>query len=79
MTRNEANKKETELIKLLEKQYPDIVAHIDIIDGTDEIAISFFWNRISVQRWNDAQTFKGKARDYQMIIETEILPFFNKN
>ena len=58
MNRNEASKKETELIKLFENRYPDIVTHIDIVEGADEIAISFFWNRISKQRWNDAQTFK---------------------
>ena len=38
--------------------------------------VRFFWNRISVDRWNDAQTFKCKDMDYQKVLEKEIIPFF---
>ena len=79
MNINDAKIKEAELIQLLKDRYPDIVAHIDPINGTDEIAISFFWNRISAQRWNNAQSFKGKSVDYQKILTNEIIPYFNKD
>lgn len=78
MTRNDANRKETELKDLLKNQYPDISPHIDVIDGTEEIAISFFWNRLSAESWNDAQIFRGKSGDYEKILLTEVVPFFQK-
>ncbi|REG83033.1 hypothetical protein [Winogradskyella sediminis] len=76
MTHKEAEQKANELTKMFKSKYSDIVAHVDLIEGTDEIIISFFWNRISVERWNDAQTFKCKDMDYQKVLEKEIIPFF---
>jgi len=76
MNHKEAQQKANELIKLFKPKYTDLVAHIDIVEGTNDIVISFFWNRISKQMWNDTQSFKCKANRYQTILETEILPFF---
>ena len=76
MKQQEAEQKTNELIEMLRPKYSDLVAHVDIVDGTDEIVISFFWNRISVEKWNDAKTFKCKAKDYQTVVDTKIIPFF---
>lgn len=76
MNHKEAKQKTSELIELFKPKYSDLVANVDIIEGTNDIVISFFWNRISVQKWNDAQTFKCNSKDYQTVLENEIIPFF---
>ena len=48
MTPKEAERKGIKLTKMFKSKHPDIIAHVDLIEGTDEIVISFFWNRISV-------------------------------
>ncbi len=77
MTNQEAKQKEKQLTELFKSKYPDIISHVDLINETEEINISFFWNRISKERWNDAKTYRIKAVDYQKVLETEIIPFFN--
>ncbi|TBV26544.1 hypothetical protein DMZ43_05615 [Meridianimaribacter sp. CL38] len=74
-------KTEQEALKLqehLNTKYPDLVAHIDTVEGTDDIVISFFWNRISTVKWNDAKTFKCKSSDFHKVVNSEILPFFEE-
>ncbi len=73
----EAKQKEEELVKLLQLKYPDLTGHIDIIEATNEIVISFFWNRLTIQKWNDAISFKCKNVDYQTTLQNKILPYFN--
>lgn len=76
MNHREATQKAAELVEMLKSKYADIVAHIDVVDGTNDIVISFFWNRKSVEMWNDTQSFRCEAKDYQKLLETEIIPFF---
>ena len=77
MTPKEAERKGIKLTKMFKSKHPDIIAHVDLIEGTDEIVISFFWNRISVEKWSDAQTFRCKGIDYLNVLKMEIIPFFN--
>ncbi|PIF59813.1 hypothetical protein [Flavobacterium sp. 2] len=76
MNHLEAKQEENELVKLLSTKYPDLIAHIDIFEATDEIVISFFWNRITIEKWNDATSFKCHNKDYQKVLKTEIIPYF---
>lgn len=76
MKQQEAEQKANELVEMLRPKYSDLVAHVDIVDGTDDIVISFFWNRISAEQWNDAKRFRCKDIDYQTVVDTKIIPFF---
>ncbi|TYP73663.1 hypothetical protein [Aquimarina intermedia] len=58
MTRQQADLNENELIELVSKKYLDLISHIDLIKGIDEISISFFWYRISKDKWNNAKSFR---------------------
>lgn len=76
MNHLEAEQEEKELAKLLNTKHPDLIVHIDVFEATDEIVISFFWNRITMERWNDATSFKCQSKDYQKVLKTEIIPHF---
>lgn len=65
MTQEEADIKAEKLKYVLRKKYIDIVAHIDLIPGTDKIKISLFWNRKSEDQWNEAKVYNIKASEYE--------------
>ena len=77
MTNQEAKQIENHLTEMFKIKHPDIKVHIDLIEGTDKIVITFFWNRISQQNWEDSQSFRMKYQNYESIITSEIIPFFN--
>jgi adenylate cyclase len=76
MTSEQKENIEKELTSLLKSKHSDLRAHVDEFDSNGTIIISFFWDRISKQNWNNAKKFKCHINDYPKIIETEILPFF---
>lgn len=77
MTKQEAIQIETQLTEMFKTKHPDIKTHIDFIDGTDKIVISFFWNRLSQQKWDNAKSFRMESLNYESILTSEIIPFFN--
>lgn len=77
MTEQQAEKIEIQLTEKLKIKHPDIKTHVDIINGTNEINISFFWNRISVEKWNDAKSFRMNSEEYNNKLTTEIIPYFD--
>ena len=77
MTEQEAKQTEMQLTEMFKAKFFDIKCHIDIVGETDKINISFFWNRISIEKWNDSKNFRIKDTDFQHILENEIIPFFN--
>ena len=79
MNQNQLKNIEEEIKKILIQKYPDIQIHVDQINGTDQISIALFWNRISAERWNDAESFRCKLGDYQRTIDNEIRPLAHKN
>ena len=76
MTQQEAKKIEYQLTEMFKIRYPDIKSHVDLIPGTDEINISFFWNGISKEKWNNAKSFRMKSEVYSKRLKMEIIPFF---
>lgn len=76
MTHQEAEQIAKELTELFKPKYSDLVAHVDLVNGTDKINISFFWDRISKENWKEAKTFRLKTKDYHKTLENEIIPFF---
>lgn len=77
MTKQEAIQIETQLTEMFKTKHQDIKTHIDFIEGTDKIVISFFWNRISQQKWDEFKSFRMESLNYESILTTEIIPFFN--
>ena len=73
MNRIEAAQKEIELATLLSTKYPDIQAHVDLIAGSDEIIISFFWDQINRDHWAKSKSFRCKSTDYNNILNNEIM------
>ncbi len=77
MTKQEATQIENQLTEMFKIKHPDIKTHIDTIEGTDKIVITFFWNRISQQNWEDSKSFRVKYQNFESILTSEIIPFFN--
>lgn len=77
MTKQQAILLENQLTEMFKSKHSDIKTHIDFVNGTDKIIISFFWNRISQEKWDGCKTFRMKTQDYESILATEIIPFFN--
>ena len=77
MTKQEATQIENQLTEMFKIKHPDIKTHIDTIEGTDKIEITFFWNRISQQKWDDSKSFRMESLNYEKILTSEIIPFFN--
>jgi hypothetical protein len=76
MTEQEAEQLQNKLTKQFQSKHADLVVHVDLVNGTNKINISFFWDRISLGKWNEAKTFRFDAKDYQKVLETDIIPFF---
>ncbi|EMQ93774.1 hypothetical protein D778_01535 [Xanthomarina gelatinilytica] len=76
MTNEQKVSIEQELTNLLKSKHSDIKSHVDEFDKKGTIIISFFWDRISKENWNNAKKFKCHINDYPKILETEILPYF---
>jgi hypothetical protein len=76
MTNDDKKAKITELVTLLKPKYSDIRINFDEADNKGNIAISFYWNRISQQNWKDCKTFRCQLGEYENIKENKIIPFF---
>lgn len=68
---------ENQLTEKLKVKFSDIKTHVDFIYGTDKMVISFFWNRISQERWGNYKSFTFNSINYRSILNSEIIPFFN--
>nr|WP_321231288.1 hypothetical protein [uncultured Psychroserpens sp.] len=73
MTQKEAEQKTIELIKLLKPKYDDVSAHIDLVKGTDKINVSLFWNRKSVDFYNESKSYRIKSSDYDKLLNEDIM------
>tara|TARA_R110002050_G_C8858317_1_gene507208 strand:- start:261 stop:494 length:234 start_codon:yes stop_codon:yes gene_type:complete len=76
MTNEEKNLKIKELATILKPKHSDIKINIDEADNKGNIAISFYWNRISQQNWKDAKTFRCHISEYKNILKNNIIPYF---
>lgn len=76
MNRQETEQIASELTERFKSNHPDLTAHVESVEGTNDILISFFWNRISLEKWDDTQSFRCKCGNYQSVLESEIIPFF---
>lgn len=77
MTKQDAKQIENQLTEMFKLKHPDIITHVDNIEGTDKIVITFFWNRISQQNFKDSKSFKMNYKNYKRILASEIITFFN--
>lgn len=77
MTKEQVLQIENQLTERFKTKHSDIKIHIDFVTGTDEIIISFFWNRISQEKWNEYKSFRIKSINYESTLISEIIPFFN--
>ncbi|HNP69284.1 MAG TPA: hypothetical protein PKH16_15365 [Aequorivita sp.] len=73
MTQEEADIRAEKLKNILRKKHIDLIAHIDLIPGTEKIKVSLFWNRKSKDQWNEAKVYNIKASEYENELHNRIL------